>query len=917
MPLTSRGSSLAGNAGAALIFDVFAKGRAPDDGIRAIFPKGDSSWKIRSRATIMGTHPTGSVSIDKTARRLTVYYDNTDTLADIVAGLESAKLSPRYRGDAAATDTPEAVGWERAIGSITLSGGGFTVVSSLPPVDAANPDLIYLLKSGQDDYTGHLVEASSGVLEWRTVGNVSFVDAQPAVNDTVRGGVYVNQTSGTAWFRRDYIVTTPATLTSSIYARAAVPQFLGSAAADPSSSPANSAAAQVAEVRATLDIVLKGTTKGIRIRLSKTNDVPVRGTTGNETTFILTKSTNPSNPYFGINTVGVGDQARLTSFMRVDIDAATITLGQIKQTIERQTNYTTSEYIGGGVAADALNATNWPPDPIPATFSGGVDAVPGGLLFYYNTTSGRIKEAPYGQAWADRVNQLSILLRAAIGGINYNLDFMNPSQSDHGMDFATAVAAYDAYTFREINVSTFVYYNTTNSRVEEIDPADYVAATDTDTVSLVEVGGVTLGPEQNTFGAITAANKAAAETLRNNYAAAQAAWLALYNGDKSFYIRLVWTGNGSAIQRRNAAGNGWEDITFIISGPAGAPGTIGSASQIKIAYESNADTNAFSDSLAAKLVGVEPSSTADQSGAEIKAAYEGENDTNAFSDALKTKLEDIATAATAVSIANVLAVILSGTGVSINRATAGQITISATGGGTGTGSADGVVKTAVIDEGTQVVTLTTTLGRTVTLNLGVFITATELTAALAPYTKADGTVAFTAPVSGVAPIADAHLATKKYADDADALNAALTGATFSGAARGIEPSNAKDFVTLNYFRLHRNRVAPVPVQDDMYFGLSADNVPIAAELTISAVSGVGTIPMYSGTRHLLIARLASESDITSVVFSDDPTSDNEISAFQKWSGTLTPPAESPGTLFNIWVSNRALTNPASVDVTVT
>ena len=74
---------------------------------------------------------------------------------------------------------------------------------------------------------------------------------------------------------------------------------------------------------------------------------------------------------------------------------------------------------------------------------------------------------------------------------------------------------------------------------------------------------------------------------------------------------------------------------------------------------------------------------ADQTGAQIKVAYEGEADTNAFTDALKTKLEGVATAATAVSIANVLAKILPGTGINVNKAVAGQITISATGGGSG------------------------------------------------------------------------------------------------------------------------------------------------------------------------------------------------------------------------------------------
>ena len=38
-----------------------------------------------------------------------------------------------------------------------------------------------------------------------------------------------------------------------------------------------------------------------------------------------------------------------------------------------------------------------------------------------------------------------------------------------------------------------------------------------------------LGPAQNTFGDAATANRAAAETLRDTYATANAAWLAQYN----------------------------------------------------------------------------------------------------------------------------------------------------------------------------------------------------------------------------------------------------------------------------------------------------------------------------------------------------------------------------------------------------
>ena len=87
-------------------------------------------------------------------------------------------------------------------------------------------------------------------------------------------------------------------------------------------------------------------------------------------------------------------------------------------------------------------------------------------------------------------------------------------------------------------------------------------------------GGVLgLGPLPNTFGDASTANRAAAIALRNTQAA-DAAWLALYNDSLSNWIRLVWD-TGAVEQRRNAAGNGWEDVTNVIRGQAGQAGRHG------------------------------------------------------------------------------------------------------------------------------------------------------------------------------------------------------------------------------------------------------------------------------------------------------------------------------------------------------
>ena len=597
-------------------------------------------------------------------------------------------------------------------------------------------------------------------------------------------------------------------------------------------------------------------------------------------------------------------------------------------------------------------------------------------------------------------------------------------------------------------------------------------------------GVLGLGPATNTFGIATTADRAAAEVIRDAYAAANADWLAEYNGKLSFWIRLVWD-DGVVEQRRNAAGNAWEDVTNVIRGKIGPQGKVGVAddaaidlriasparavnpsgtfddvrlpagimrdaeltasavrallglsaaeandlltgasingrvitfeqndgSQVAITIPAGTGTGAeivtelsglsgaarlpasavkdlpsgsgdaivdlglatisasgfttaapggrttkypsgtillfevnnpysvtptddvggftigvvkydfykegasnvtrgefevdtsymcvvsphghiqlnspyrrvatttgkglLSGADKAKLDGIETAATADQTGPEIKVLYEGEDNTNAFTDALKAKLAGIATAATAVSVIDVLAKIFAGTGININKATAGQVTISATGAGSG-GTADGVVRTGAFDEATQIVTLTTSLGGTVTINLGAFVTATELTTALD-------------------------------------LKASLLGATFTGAVKGIDPAADKDFVTLSYFNTHKN---VSPVADDIYLGTSEDAVATGPELTIAAVAGVGTILAYAGNKHQLIARLATEADITTVFYSDDPTNLNAIGVFTKQVAKVTPTGEAAGTLFNVWVSDQALINRADVTLRV-
>ena len=139
-----------------------------------------------------------------------------------------------------------------------------------------------------------------------------------------------------------------------------------------------------------------------------------------------------------------------------------------------------------------------------------------------------------------------------------------------------------------------------------------------------------------------------------------------------------------------------------------------------------------------------------------------------------------------------------------------------------------------------------------------------------------------------------------------ALAASVTDNTETGIAVTYNADGTFDFVIAG------GGGTPV-VMDDLYFGLSADDAPLGSELTIDGVNGVGTIPAFSDM-YMLIARLATEDDITSVLFSDDPSQTNQIGAFTKHANTVVPAGETEQ--YNVWVSNQLLTQPAEAQATV-
>ena len=85
-------------------------------------------------------------------------------------------------------------------------------------------------------------------------------------------------------------------------------------------------------------------------------------------------------------------------------------------------------------------------------------------------------------------------------------------------------------------------------------------------------GGLTLGPPTNSF---SGANRAGAETARDNYGSANSSWLAQYDANPTYTILISWplTPTNTVYQaRRNGS---WADVTGLLRGPRGEQGLEG------------------------------------------------------------------------------------------------------------------------------------------------------------------------------------------------------------------------------------------------------------------------------------------------------------------------------------------------------
>ena len=550
--------------------------------------------------------------------------------------------------------------------------------------------------------------------------------------------------------------------------------------------------------------------------------------------------------------------------------------------------------------------------------------------------------------------------------------------------------------------------------------------------------GAGLGPAQNTFGDTSTASRAAAEALRNTYQGAHAPWLAEYNDDLALWIRLDWD-DGTVIQRRNGAGNAWEDVTQVITGPRGGagrqarflvfgylnasvaptvapvggtfvqstgvltvPATYAAVASTPAAgsatYRIQAVVNPAVDPDTVDLVWSVPAelpayaivSEAEDAAEEAEQArdlaqqYAGQaQDIPAGSPrgALVATSPTLPTAATGSNTviafgaaelwtveadapdgfeagpaasnerlylpdihpagANGIWVVVEVAGVEV-----AEVFISHGGiqGATGADrrlilpvslTADALIRTGFWPRAGAVASYIQLTGNSDTLPAGSVVKiylavvrggagggggltpaqvdarvaagvldTAETGSAVAWGVAKGGTGATTAPAArtalGILTLAEVNARIT-------ALAALLAGATFTGAVSGIAPTAPAHFATKAYVDA---AVSTTPT-DDFYFGTSADETPLGAELTLAAVNGVATILAYAGDMHVLIARLATEDDITVVRRSDDPSNTNQIGAFTKFASTVVPTGETEA--FNVWVSNQALSQTANVE----
>ena len=128
--------------------------------------------------------------------------------------------------------------------------------------------------------------------------------------------------------------------------------------------------------------------------------------------------------------------------------------------------------------------------------------------------------------------------------------------------------------------------------------------------------------------------------------------------------------------------------------------------------------------------------------------------------------------------------------------------------------------------------------------------------------------------------------------------------TPTGATPDFDVSAATFFAAQNFVAVPLTPpiTPPTPGTVTVRGGLSADDTPTAPEINIVGMNHVISFPAFTNM-HVLVWRLASQGDLTSIVLGSDPTNQNQIGGFTKFANTI----NKGGVAGNVWVSDQSLT----------
>ena len=368
-------------------------------------------------------------------------------------------------------------------------------------------------------------------------------------------------------------------------------------------------------------------------------------------------------------------------------------------------------------------------------------------------------------------------------------------------------------------------------------------------------GGLTLGPTPNEF---TAATRAAAVLLRD---AESAAWLALYDAQPTFTITLNWPATPTNTIYQSRRSGSWADVTGLVRGKRGAASTVAG-----------------------------PMGTSGTNGTTGADGTDGTNGTNGVdgTNGIDGSVGPMGTAGTAGAAG--------AAGAAGTAGADGTNGTNGTNGSQGAAGPQGQFDIFVYRNGAAVPSPSPPVGGTYVITTGVLTSPTDTTTAAQTPTSGENIYRSTATINpGVqsgtvtptwsAWVEQSSLSTGQTesqvsAQVQSALEAAVMGNTETGIAVTYNADGTIDFI-----------IQGTPAQTHTNFVGITDgelSAVVSADFSVSGDTAALTIPAYQGSRRLLFARPASESDPSAVYLylSGHRNTVNQLSTFTKSTSTI-------------------------------